>query len=73
MVHGYRCQPCLMKPNCSEDPEATCQVEVLGRAIDWCFLGRLGLSLHLCSQLCHGGTDLAIWRRLEKHIGTQSN
>mmetsp|Transcript_62934 Transcript_62934/g.99854 ORF Transcript_62934/g.99854 Transcript_62934/m.99854 type:complete len:203 (+) Transcript_62934:317-925(+) len=38
-------------------------VEVLGRAIDWCFLGRLGLSLHLCSQLCHGGTDLAIWRR----------
>lgn len=39
------------------------EVEVLGRTIDWCLLGSLGISLHLCSQLRHGGTHLAIWCR----------
>ena len=47
----------------SSGHETSSEVEVLGCAIDRCLLGCLGLSLHLCSQLCHGGTHLTIRRR----------
>ena len=47
----------------SSGHETSSEVEVLGCAIDRCLLGCLGLSLHLCSQLCHGRTHLTIRRR----------